>query len=469
MLPLRRIQYAAGELQTRLGEAWGATRWQFYWLCALILSFAYERPLAYLTPYDRTNPRLFDLLVLIGALMFMPKIWKRLPLPKPFRIWTMIVAWFCFCALVWAVFLLPWEYGQFSLFGAARYIEGLAAVYMASSIPLNVRRKRFIHGIIVLGGVFIAIYCIPEYIRGDSDIVVRPDLEVNVGEGYIIGPFGGASYFQLAQTSALFFACTLTYFLSFRHKSVRMLGPITAALVAWPLLFCGARTGLGLMIISGVTLFVMLRQIRGALVLLAALSVVLIFIVGSDNVMSYLVSGATIERLLTSEGGINSLEERFSIMSNFSLENYRAGYMLPVIGAGFNVAPLSGGETDYRIDYGIHNIYLFAYEQAGVVGLLLFLWFAVTVMRCLWKTRDQGNLIDVSFANSLLAYFFATLIVGIGGHNFWQGFGSGNFNTCLIIVLLIATKPARVVALGDRRLSPATSWNKPVMLRGHSK
>jgi O-antigen ligase len=429
--------------QVRIARSPQASTWQFHWLCALILSFAYEKPLVYLTSFDRTNPRLFDVLVAIGLLSILPRLQSRPNLPQPFKIWAILVAWFCLCAVIWATGLLPWEYGALSLFRAAKYVEGLLAVYMVSCIPLDARRKRILQSMIVVGGVFIALYCIPEYLHGGSTVVVRQDLEVQMGAGSFAGPFG-ASYFQLAQTSSLFLIVALGFFLSAQTRLLRFLGPIIAAFIAWPLLFCGSRTGLGLLLLSVSSLFVLEKRLRRTMLALAILLLAVAFLYNPDTIFETVQGGTTIQRLQGSEGGANSLEDRMGLILTFSASSYRAGYLLPIIGAGFNVAPRStgGGNYYYRVDYGVHSIYLFAIEQAGVLGLILFLWFIVATVKALRKSIAQREPADFYFAKALLAYFLATLIVGIGGHNFWQGFDSGNFNTCLIIVLMVAIIPA---------------------------
>ncbi len=241
-------------LRLRSSNATGASQWPFYWLCGLVLSFAYERPLVYLTPYDRTNPRLFDVMVVLGILTVLPTLRYRVRLPKAYRIWAFLVGWFCFCAILSAIYLPP-TYGKFSLFFAFKYLVGLLVVYMALRIPLSADQKRILHGMMVLGGVFVALYCIPQYIAGTGVVVVKEDLEVQAGEGVLAGPFG-ASYFELAQYSSLSFACALTFFMTARSELMRLAGPIVAAFIGWPLLFSGARTGLALGVISVVVLFI---------------------------------------------------------------------------------------------------------------------------------------------------------------------------------------------------------------------
>ena len=433
-----------------------ADKWQFYWLCGLIVSFAYELPLAFLTPYDRTNPRLFDVFVVVGLLTILPKLLKhRTNVTKPFRVWASLVGWFCFCAIVWAITVLPWEYGIHSLWRAAKYIEGLLAIYMATQIPLDARRKHILHGVLVFGGVFVAVYCIPEYVRGATSVIIREDLEVNITEGTLVGPFG-ASYFQLAQTSALFFACAVTYFASPRLGLANILGTAIVAFLAWPALMSGSRTGLGLILITTATLAIFDKSTRKMfLIVFVVLIPITAAFVDLDRVSNFVETGATLQRFegFELEDSDNSIAERIRVVMDFS--SYMAGDLLPLIGGGFYVAPvkregfhfaplISGGELyDCRIDFGIHSIYLFPLEQAGVIGLVLFLKFIIEILRSLWKSRSQDEPANLPLSNALFAYFVATLIVGVGGHNFWQGFDSGNFNTLLITLLLIAITPSR--------------------------
>jgi hypothetical protein len=419
-----------------------SSTWQFYWLCSLILSFAYERPLAYLTPFDRTNPRLFDLLVIIGILTVLPRLRNRLKLPRQFKIWGLLVSWFCFCAVIWAI-IFDWQYGKFSLFAATKYIEGLLAIYMAISIPLDSRRKRILHGMLVLGGIFVAIYCLPEFFFRSSEVVVREGLVVNYGEGVLVGPYG-ASYFQLAQSSSLFFAFALTFFLSTYNKILRYSGPLIVTFVAWPLVFSGARTGLALMLISTAILICFEKRLRKITIFLVIVLSLVFLAFDTSSISKGIEAGNTIQRLQNNEGGKDSIETRMSQIFSFPWSSYQEGNLLPLIGGGFYVVPASflGSSYYYRIDYGIHSIYLFPLEQAGILGLVLFLWFLFTSAKGLFAKIKERHSTDLNFANSFFAYFIASLVVGIGGHNFWQGFASGNFNTCFMICLLIALIPS---------------------------
>lgn len=164
-----------------------AKRWEFLWLCGLILSFAYELPIWYPTSYDRVNPRLFDLMFFVGVLTVLPKLPRGVRVPRLFRIWASIVAVFCFCALVWSVGILLWEYGKFSLFFAAKYVPGLIAIYIAIRIPLDARQKRIIHYMVVAGGVFVALYSIGQYGSGGTEVMISGGKTIAVDEELVYG------------------------------------------------------------------------------------------------------------------------------------------------------------------------------------------------------------------------------------------------------------------------------------------
>src|SRR3989339_945776 len=113
-----------------------ATKWQFYWLCALILSFCYERPLVEFTSMDRLNPRLFDGVFFIGLLFILPSLQYKLATPGNFKIWKIIIFIFMFCAFVWFPFF-PFYYGKYTIFIALKYLQGLIAIYIATQIPIT--------------------------------------------------------------------------------------------------------------------------------------------------------------------------------------------------------------------------------------------------------------------------------------------------------------------------------------------
>lgn len=431
------------KVKSALGTVRAAANWPFYWLCALILSFAYEQPLVYLTPYDRTNPRLFDVLVIVGVVAVLPLRGQSHYVSRTFNIWRSLVAWFCFCALVWAIGELPWDYGMYSIFRALTYLEGLIALYIALRIPLDERRKWILHGLMVICGVFVAAYCILEYQQGFTAVIVRPDLEVQIEKGSLVGPFG-SSYFQLAQTQSLFFVFAMTFRYARNGTLSNALLPIVALFIGWPLMSSGSRTGLGLALLAVCILFFLDRRLLGSLKFSPLLVLLALSVFDYDFFSQIFSDSYTIKRAVEMGDTENSLLKRMETVFGFSQVQYKAGAMLYFLGGGFYVSPvIDGGVERYRIDYGVHSLFLFPFEQAGIIGFILFIRFAASALRTMRKCRLSIGGSDRDFSNAVLAYFVASLLVGVGGHNFWQGFDSGNVNTLILLAILMAAKPTQ--------------------------
>jgi hypothetical protein len=159
----------------------------------------------------------------------------------------------------------------------------------------------------------------------------------------------------------------------------------------------------------------------------------------------------TIERFLKleKEGNQNdSIESRFFL--SISPADYFYGASLPLLGAGFYVAPViveygargafSGdhGET-YRIGYGVHNMYLFPLEQGGVLALILFVVFLLSVHRSLKRVCKEASTVTKGLAIGTRAFFYAMLVMGVGGQVFWNYEGNGNLLVYLILTFMIST------------------------------
>ncbi len=434
-----------------------ATKLELCWLCALVLSFAYERRLVPLTPYDRANPRLFDVVFVIGVLIALLGRRRPLGLPRALRTWRALVLWFCACAILWAVFFLPWEYGKFSLFFAWQYLVGLLAACMVLRIPITAPQKQTLMMLAVAGGIFVSLYCIPEYLSENTLVRLTGDKSVVVAPGTLLGPLG-STYFHLVQYQALAFCIACMVASAARTHRARIGWAAAALFISWPLFFSGARSGPGLLAVSIGALAVMEKGARKTLAVMAVLLIVLFLLMGTDPIRDALTSGRTAQRLRDFSQGSGSIQSRMLLFERFDITAYRwSGASVPFIGAGFGVAPTySGGFPTYRVDYGTHNIYLFALEQAGLPGLLLFLAFLARVLKGLTRARNSPAAPDQCLAGALTAFLVAILIVGFAGQVFWRGFGTVNFNTYLIVLLMIALKPA-VEAAGSRRVAhPAT-------------
>ena len=157
---------------------------------------------------------------------------------------------------------------------------------------------------------------------------------------------------------------------------------------------------------------------------------------------------ATIRRFVTvesqGEGGFNTIRERLNMYSARLARLYKwQGWRVPFIGAGFYVAPHSreDGTLKYRVGYGVHNSYLFALEQGGIVAFLLFIAFLVVLHRSLkYVRRFAFSESDRAFAWGIHSFLMALFVVLLPGQVFWYGFGKVNFNTYLILLFMLAVK-----------------------------
>lgn len=426
-----------------------ARKGELLWLFSLILSFAHERPILVLTSMDRVNPRLFDIVVLVGVLFVLPRLRRSIRVPEEFYSWAWIVVIFTCCALIYAIFLLPFEYGKFSLFFAAKYLEGLLAIYIALKIPLSHDQKTKVMWIIAVGGVYVALFCIYQYFTTSAGglIEIAPGKFVSNYSHVLTGPLG-YSYFHLAQFSSLSAIVVLSLVESVRRKMQRWGIVVMAGFVSWPLFFSGSRTGFALLVLSMGVGLLLIRNARSSFIgLLLALGVVLSV---APNIANFeaLIKSTTFSRLKANEGGHNSIENRLSSVDQFDLDNYKWSTLMPLIGGGFYVVPVSAGTADrYRVGYGIHNTYLFPFEQGGVIAMIAFLNFLYVIIRKLNRVRKHGIAADRTYALAALSYILASLPVYLAGQVFWMGHDSGHFNSFLILVLLIAvrfTKPASI-------------------------
>lgn len=423
-----------------------ARKYEHWWLCGLILSFAYERPIFVLSSMDRINPRLFDVMVIIGVLFVLPRLRRKVRPPQEFYIWALIVAIYVVCALVYVVVLLPPEYGEYSLFFAGEYLEGLLAIYMALKIPLSLEQKASVMWAITFGGIYVATYSIYQYFTTSAggEIEIAPGKFVHYFRPILTGPLS-YNYFQIAQFSSLCAIVTLCLMQLVRRPASKWGVLLLSLFVGWPLLFSGSRTGLGLLVISMIIGFLFVRGAKWrTLVVVLALGVVMT-VTDTPIDVSGLQESETFSRLSESERTGNSIESRLSLMFRFDVNRYKWGYLMPLIGSGFYVAPAQEGSLyRYRVGYGIHNTFLFPLEQGGLSAAILFIVFLIATMRKLNGVRRHGLESDRALAIAALSYMLASLPAYLGGQIFWVGFGTGHFNALLVIVLLLAVRPVKV-------------------------
>lgn len=286
---------------------------------------------------------------------------------------------------------------------------------------------------------------------GKTVLQVTEEKSVILTEGTLLGPFG-ASYFHLAQYQALSFCLAFALSAMARRIFSRIGWGAVALFISWPLFISGSRTGLLLIFLSWIGLFVIESRLRKTLVM--ALSVLLIFLpfIDAHSILDTFLSGQTAHRIQGFSEGENSAEERFSALLYFDTSRYKwNGAIVPFIGAGFYVAPIyEDSIVEYRVGYGLHNIYLFVFEQAGLIGLILFLTFLAYALKGLFRIRASTSEVDALLACALTVFLVAEMASGVFGQVFWRGFGTSNFNTYLILILMLALTPTECPLRGEK-------------------
>ncbi len=444
-------QTISPELMTYEGEEVGlelqtATGWQFLWICCVILSLCYERALVRLTTMDRLNPRLFDVVFVFGILTVLPTIRKFTQLPRVFRLWGWIVATYCVCAVLWVPFF-PLYYGKYTIFFALKYIQGLIVIYTVLNIPLTLQQKRILHYMVVLGGVWVAVTAIPEYLRGGvgKTFVTRTGEEVETFAGTLWGTLGN-SYFHISMFSSLSSVMTLALFNSSKTRASKLFWLGLGVFVAWPAFFSGCRGGLFTCVLAWLVLFFMSKGSFKTATIIGIMTISTLIFLIAPYILSYTYlseKSATFARFaVTEQRGVGSSISSRLTANWYNLNLYRwQGWRIPFIGAGFYVAPHSDpdGARHWRPGYGIHNDYLFALEQGGVGAFVLFILFLVACHRNLKEMRrPYNNDADRIFAMGMHSLLYALYVTMLGGQIFWHGFEKANFNSYLIILFMLA-------------------------------
>jgi hypothetical protein len=359
-------------------------------------------------------------------------------MPAFLKVYGLIILTYVCCALIYAFTILEWDMGKFSIFFAAKYLQVLFVLYLVAKIPLDEKSKEILHSLLILIGVFTAVYCIPEYLNPIHTVEIMPGEYVTVESGILVGPFSGAAYFSLALYSPLYSVLALSRLCETRRITSAIFFLCLAMFIAWPAMFSGSRSGVAYIAMSSLFLFLfslILSRTNSSIIKRLLYVVVGLIAIGGVVYLSFGVQNKTAERITKFEKTRNSTASRLGIFKDFGNYKYKYEDFLPFIGAGFGVAPIveSTGKDRYRVGYGFHNAFLANYEQGGVLPCVLFLVFLWMCLKSLIRSAKAKNVSRASFATAILAYFMASLLVSLVGVAPWFG-TDGAFFVSLILI-----------------------------------
>lgn len=401
------------------------------WPILLLISFAYELPFLKFSGIDRFNLRLFDVCFILGLFIFGNKIFR--PTKNVIvKNWEYIVLWMIVCVACY--FLInPIMYSLFSAFYLWKYIEGILVVRMFFLCKDYITIKD-IQNIFIWVGVFIALYSIPQYMSKDFfQIELAEGHPIIYPPGTILGPYN-TTYFALAQIVPICSLFTLFKIIEARGTIRVIAYGLLFFFISFPAVCCGSRTALVLWFFSLVGLLIYKKKILEMIILcvFSFISLTAISFYQNLSLEQFLLKNSyTLSRSqeLEDSNESSTVRQRVLMGATYEFSKYDNSVLLPILGGGFYVAPIA---AKYRVGYGAHNNYVFAFEQLGILGLVLYLYFLFKFL--VLAKRNKSNMI----ALIMVPYIFSLLFVGFSGQTFWRGFGNGNTNTLLILLMALS-------------------------------
>jgi hypothetical protein len=280
---------------------------------------------------------------------------------------------------------------------------------MVLKIPITEHQKKILHYLVVVGGIVVTLGAIPEYLRGGVKpfIAERTGEQVTPGLGLLWSTLG-RGYFHIAMFSTVSSVLTFSLFYSLKKPLSKLLCLVLGVFTGWPAFFCGSRAGVVAGFLSWVVLFLFAKVSFKTAITAFVMITLMFLLIFSPRILSlsYLE-----EKSVGISRALQLKEEERLHRSWYHFELYRWQIrQIPFIGGGFYVVPVvdPGGTLRFRAGYGIHNDYLFAIEQGGLVAFGLFIAFLVSCHRNFRRMRKtDNNEEDRAFATGISAFFYA--------------------------------------------------------------
>jgi len=411
-------------------------------LCFLFASFSYELPLVYITSRYRLNPRIFDvaalMLIFYWLLIGNSRGWRvnlSHPLLKP---WLTLVSVFIMMAAITVLFV-PLDLFRYSARFAFRYVLASIVLLIVLSAPLAESQKRRLLWVALLGGTWVSFYGVLQMLGVASAARILPSGDfTEVAVGAITSTLG-PSYFHAGQFGILSGLIGLTLFrcsTGFPRTIAGVLGVFSMI----PAVASGSRAGFVGLLIALVVLGSQ-REYR---------KYVTSFLMGGlvAVVVGLAYSGSLTESRITRHSA--STQEKTEVswvrgqqfIRTFVLVEETVGPRLWMFGGGFYVTPIG---DRHRVGYGVHNIFFFPLEQAGVLGFAASIWIWITLWKGLRPRRNRPpeNLTDTYLRVAMFSYLAALGIIGWAGQIFWLGFGNEILGTYQFLLFGLAMMPSR--------------------------
>ena len=402
---------------------------KMFWYVLALFSFAYELPLIVISNFDKINPRLFDIVFLASLFIFGNDITKDIKNNKIIHVWKCLLIVMTVCVGFY-MFFLPIRVSVYSIYYFFTYVEG----YVVLKIMYQYRHLvtfRQVENIFILSGLFVALYSIPQYLSTEVTFVTLADGKtVAIPPGWIFGPYT-STYFSLAQVVPIYSLFALHRLLYVKGLAQKVKYVCILLFISFPALCSGSRTALFLVLTTMVIYLIITRHTSILVMIGVVCSASLAFIaINSDNSITTILAdkSTTISRA-ESMAEFNSLDSRMDVSKIFHYNEYDYKALMPFIGGGYYVSPING---NYRVGYGTHNNYLFAFEQFGILGLLLFLSLLYICLKYSFRNRFDNPVSAICFA-----FILSLVIVGVAGQTFWRGFSTGNINNLILYIMAI--------------------------------
>ncbi len=103
----------------------------------------------------------------------------------------------------------------------------------------------------------------------------------------------------------------------------------------------------------------------------------------------------------------------------------------PFIGVGY------GNDLFYAAQIFVHNLYLLIAAEAGIPGLIFFLWFLIELFRETWRTSGSQIIYCANYSRGFIASLIGFCISSWVGPDFWIHYGVQSYFWLLVSLVFV--------------------------------